>query len=102
LHQLNSTRNPVSVPRPKKKNARDCFATQFKEATMADAKIFSYVIAGMFTIMLGMTGYIASNISGTFDALSHRIDRLADEEISLANRVTILETELNDLKRKSP
>jgi hypothetical protein len=71
--------------------------------------IFNAVIGAMFTIILGMAGYIATQaghsaddakeaLSMRIDAETHRLDRVADRVNELDRRLAIAEFQLKEQK----
>ncbi len=109
---------------PKKFPERPSTARRAAWAISSDINvvaIYRLATAAMFTILLGMVGWLGSglisgqseiarqvavgnsqlaNEAGLVDAANHRIDMLATRINENDRRVTVLETQMNDGKRR--
>jgi hypothetical protein len=54
-----------------------------------------WIIAAMFTVMLGMTGYIASGINAQINSEIDRLNRANNRIVRLCERMALIEFQLN-------
>lgn len=56
-------------------------------------QVFRIIITCMFTVILGLVGYIMGEINSSLDMVSERVDRSNDRVTDLNNRVIRLEVQ---------